>query len=74
MSGTIPPFPNTTPWRGAQLKHRDNFTFTFKYINQFRFYSVIIPISQYNDGPPPEDKSRDSSRNFVCIKYISNNG
>jgi hypothetical protein len=23
----IPPLPNTPPWRGAQLKHRDNFTF-----------------------------------------------
>jgi hypothetical protein len=21
--------PNTLPWCGAQLKHRDNFTFTF---------------------------------------------
>jgi hypothetical protein len=21
--------PNTPPWRGAQFKHRDNFTFTF---------------------------------------------
>jgi hypothetical protein len=21
--------PNTSSWRGAQLKHRDNFTFTF---------------------------------------------
>jgi hypothetical protein len=29
MSGAIPPLPNTPPWRGAQLKHRDNFTFTF---------------------------------------------
>jgi hypothetical protein len=28
MSGAIPPFPNTPSWRGAQLKHRDNFTFT----------------------------------------------
>jgi hypothetical protein len=29
MSGAIPPFPNTTSWRGAQLKkmHRSNFTF-----------------------------------------------
>jgi hypothetical protein len=26
MSGAIPPLPNTSPWRGAQLKHRD-FTF-----------------------------------------------
>jgi hypothetical protein len=30
MSDDIPPFPNTPPWRGAKLKHRDNFTFTFK--------------------------------------------
>jgi hypothetical protein len=22
-------YPNTHSWRGAQLKHRDNFTFTF---------------------------------------------
>jgi hypothetical protein len=29
MSGVIPPLPNTPSWRGAQLKHRDNFTFTF---------------------------------------------
>jgi hypothetical protein len=28
MSGAIPPFPNTPSWRGAELKHRNNFTFT----------------------------------------------
>jgi hypothetical protein len=27
MSGAIPPLPNTPSWRGAQLKHRENFTF-----------------------------------------------
>jgi hypothetical protein len=27
MNGAIPPLPNTPSWRGAQLKHRDNFTF-----------------------------------------------
>jgi hypothetical protein len=26
MSGAIPPLPNKPSWRGAQLKHRDNFT------------------------------------------------
>jgi len=26
MHGAIPPTPNTPPWCGAQLKHRDNFT------------------------------------------------
>jgi hypothetical protein len=29
MRGPIPPLPNTPSWRGAQLKRRDNFTFTF---------------------------------------------
>jgi hypothetical protein len=29
MRGDIPPFPNTPSWCRAQLKHRDNFTFTF---------------------------------------------
>jgi len=29
MYGDIPPLPNTPSWHGAQLKHRDNFTFTF---------------------------------------------
>jgi hypothetical protein len=32
MSGAKSPLPNTASWRGAQLKHRDNFTFTFKEI------------------------------------------
>jgi len=27
MSGAIPHSPNTPAWRGAQLEHRDNFTF-----------------------------------------------
>jgi hypothetical protein len=29
MSGAITPLPNTSSWCGAQLKHKDNFTFTF---------------------------------------------
>jgi hypothetical protein len=29
MSEAIHPLPHTPSWRGAQLKHRDNFTFTF---------------------------------------------
>jgi hypothetical protein len=28
IRGAISPFPNTPSWRGAQLKHMDNFTFT----------------------------------------------
>jgi hypothetical protein len=29
MRGAIPPLPNMSSWRGAPLKHRDNFNFTF---------------------------------------------
>jgi hypothetical protein len=28
---------NTPPWRGAQLKHRDNFTFSFIYILDLKY-------------------------------------
>jgi len=28
MSGVTPPFPNTSSWRGAQVKHKDNFEVT----------------------------------------------
>jgi hypothetical protein len=39
MSGAIPPFPNTPSWCGAQLKHRDNFTF-LPFTCMFRFLGV----------------------------------
>jgi len=35
MRGAIPPLPNTLSWRGAQSKHRDNFTFTLTFITVF---------------------------------------
>jgi hypothetical protein len=31
--------PNTPSWRGAQLKHRDNFTFTFYLIDAWNVYN-----------------------------------
>jgi hypothetical protein len=37
-------FPTTPSWRGAQLKHRDNFTFTFTVVwltgDQYMFYGA----------------------------------
>jgi hypothetical protein len=48
MSGTIPPFPNTFPWRGAQLKHTDNFTF-YLYLNTFMREHLI----RYDHEPTP---------------------
>jgi hypothetical protein len=39
MSRAILSLPNTSPWRGAQLKHRDNFTFyLFTFNNRLGFF------------------------------------
>jgi hypothetical protein len=46
MSGAIPPLPNTPPWRGAQLKHRDNFTFTIEITHSNT--EKIIHVSRVN--------------------------
>jgi hypothetical protein len=37
MSGAIPPLPNTTLWRGAQLKNRD-FTFALPLLLLYYYY------------------------------------
>jgi hypothetical protein len=34
-------FPNTPSWRGAQLKHRDNFTFTFTFTFIFDYHTIL---------------------------------
>jgi hypothetical protein len=48
--------PNTPSWRGAQLKHRDNFTFTLPYISKQNFvfmccFSCVLhaPTSHFLD-------------------------
>jgi hypothetical protein len=41
MSGAIPPLPITPSWGGAQLKHRNNFTFTFTGLTLFIKWSVF---------------------------------
>jgi hypothetical protein len=41
MSGAIIHSPNTPSWRGAQLKHRDNFTFTL-YINIMTMELILL--------------------------------
>jgi len=45
MRGAIPPLPNMLSWRGAQLKHRDSFTFTLDgiIIGTFLVFFCNIP-------------------------------
>jgi hypothetical protein len=38
MRGAVRSLPNTPSWRGAQLKHRDNFTFPFTFTFTFTYY------------------------------------
>jgi hypothetical protein len=57
MSEAIPPLPNTPSWRGAQLKHRDNFTFTFN-LSMPRSSELSLPF-------------RFSDQRFVCIFNLS---
>jgi hypothetical protein len=50
MREAIPPSPNTPSWRGAQLNHRDNFTFTFTLSNsEFEQYRFNYRILQKNN-------------------------
>jgi hypothetical protein len=46
MSGTIHPLPNTPSWLGAQLKHRDNFTF----YNVCKTLRIPLIIPRYEDN------------------------
>jgi hypothetical protein len=48
MSGDIPPLPNTPSWRGVQLKHRDNFIFTYTWVRrQGIFTGILKPGTTY---------------------------
>jgi hypothetical protein len=40
MSGAIPPLPNTPSWRGAHLKHSDNFTLSLPLVDMWT-YNII---------------------------------
>jgi hypothetical protein len=59
MSGAIPHYPNTPSWRGAHLKHRDNFTFIFcipffpNFLQQFIkiFCTYFVDRGDFNPFP-----------------------
>jgi hypothetical protein len=48
MSGAIPPFPHTPPWRGAQLKHRDNFNFYLYQVMLQRSSNLMVGLGANN--------------------------
>jgi hypothetical protein len=50
MSGAVPAPPNTPPWRGAQLRHRDNFTFTLPLLfveNRMFSFKMLYQIEHF---------------------------
>jgi hypothetical protein len=51
MRGAVPPLPNMPLSRGAQLKHRGNFTFTFYVVsNRIRFPLYVIKAERHLKG------------------------
>jgi hypothetical protein len=44
MCGAIPPLPNVPAWCGAELKHREDFTFTLPFEIVFYFPRLRIRI------------------------------
>jgi hypothetical protein len=52
MCGATPSFPNTPSWRGAQLKHKDNFNFTFynKHMGKLQI-KPWINVKKYKCNP-----------------------
>jgi hypothetical protein len=49
MSGAVPPLPITPPRRGAHLKHRDNFAFSFL-PPLFFFFFLCVGDGKIKDG------------------------
>jgi hypothetical protein len=45
MRGVTPPLPNTPSWRGAQLKHRGNFTFYLHHL-LYAYVSKVVSSLQ----------------------------
>jgi len=48
MSGAVSPLPNTPLWRVAQLKHRDNFTFTVLILISVRQGDIVFSHCSLN--------------------------
>jgi len=55
MCGAIPPLPNTPPLRGAQLKYRDSFIFTFKVHYRVHMNPSLVPILSHFPILFPQD-------------------
>jgi hypothetical protein len=70
MSGAIPPLPNTPPWRGTQLEHRDNFTFYI--VLKQTMYSLYCIVNHPPPNPTPNTKLEVNSLLAVrdCISDI----
>jgi hypothetical protein len=62
MSGAIPPLPNTTSWRGAQLRHRDNFYWEWIsksiFTHQITYLLNIIILHLNGDHPGARETHR----------------
>jgi len=58
MSGAILPLHNTPPWRGAQLKHRDSFTFYLYRSGSWLEKEAFVVLPLHLHGGPEEKDER----------------
>jgi hypothetical protein len=71
MSGAIPPFPNTPSWRGAQLRHRDNFTLPLP-ISVATLPGVLMISHRPHPGITPH--SRTLTEHYAMKAYWGSGG
>jgi hypothetical protein len=63
MRGAVSPLPTIPSWRGAQLKHTDNFTFTFENNLACRIHNPLLFLiyASFHCAKSYTDRSRGSS-------------
>jgi hypothetical protein len=71
MRGDMSPIPNTLSWRGAQLKHSDNFTFMVTFYNNtetkyLQLHPKLTIIQEIKRVPRPTENT--SSNMLKCYR------
>jgi hypothetical protein len=69
MRGAIPPLPNTPSWRGAQLKHRDIFTFAFTFGHSRHFKMKVSVDTASLCMSPVRSHAIYMQPFFLCILF-----
>jgi hypothetical protein len=71
MRRAIPLLPNTPSWRGAQLKHGNNFTFNFTFIKEYGACKKSIFIFRfYGDKQKTNEMLNVVLKNIITLQIL----